>query len=99
MSEELSFANDPDSHRFTATMGGQTVTEIDYTIDGDVATITSTVTPPEWQNQGFAGELTRYALDTFRENGTSVIPRCPYAATWIKHHPEYADMLADEQGD
>ena len=29
-----------------------------------------------------------------RAEGAKIIPLCPYAAAWLKRHPEYADVVA-----
>jgi hypothetical protein len=34
------------------------------------------------------------ALDLIRERGLKVVPVCPYAAAFIRRHPEYQDLLA-----
>ena len=38
-------------------------------------------------------ELAR-AIDYARENSLKVRPQCPYMATYMKRHPETADLLA-----
>lgn len=72
--------------------------ELDYTLHdggprGGVMTITHTGVPPAIGGRGVAAELTRVALDTARREGWKVIPACPYAAAFIRRHPEFADLL------
>ena len=32
-------------------------------------------------------------LDLARLRGLKVVPRCPYAAAFIRRHPEYQDLV------
>ena len=44
--------------------------------------------------------LARFSLDDARERGLAVLPFCPYVNSWIKKHPEYADLVPeDRRGD
>ena len=47
-----------------------------------------------YSGQGHAGTLARSALDDARSRGLSVVPSCPYVASYIEKHPEYADLVA-----
>jgi len=38
--------------------------------------------------------LARGALDSARERGLAVVPSCPFVASYITKHPEYADLVA-----
>lgn len=55
-----------------------------------------TEVPEALEGHGIAGRLVRTALDFAREHGKKVVPFCPYARTWIHRHPEYADVVAEE---
>jgi len=61
---------------------------------GQTVSFDSVRVPDAVSGQGIAGQLTRYALDWARESELKVIPRCPYVASWIKRHPDYADLVA-----
>jgi len=52
-----------------------------------------TYVPDEFRGQGIAGKLARYALNWARENGKKVRASCPYIVAYLKHHPEYEDIL------
>ena len=76
---------------FTDTDGVRSV--VDYTLDGDLMTITHTGVPAELGGRGIAGELTRAAFTTAREQGWKVMPACSYAAGWVEKHAEFKDLL------
>ncbi len=66
---------------------------LDYQLQDGVMVISHTGVPEAVGGRGIAADLTRYALDTARENGWKVRALCSYAAAYIKRHPEYADLL------
>lgn len=84
--------HDPALGRFACTVDGHPC-ELDYRLDGRRMTIMHTGVPPEVGGRGIAADLTRAALDTARARGWQVLPLCSYAQTYIRRHPEYADLL------
>jgi len=66
---------------------------LDYTLRGNVMTITHTGVPSELGGRGLAAELTKFALNHAQAQGWKVIPQCSYAEVYIKKHPEYAALL------
>jgi len=83
-----------DGHRYVATLGGQEVghAEIDP-IGADAIIIKHTEISPEFEGRGLAGKLVKAMLEDSRSRGRTVIPVCPYAAAWIKKHPEYLEYV------
>lgn len=84
----------PERNRFDTEIDGQTCV-LDYRLADRVMTITRVLVPPPVEGQGIASRLTRFALDHCREQGLSVVPRCPYVAAWIKRHDDYAELVTD----
>ncbi len=91
--------HDAAAHRFIAEVEGERAV-LDYTISGDLMTITHTGVPPRIGGRGIAGDLMRAALQTARTLGWKVLPACSYAARYIAEHPEWdkahQDALLDE---
>lgn len=83
----------PERHRFECTEESMTGT-LDYELADDVMTITHTNVPSALEGRGIAGDLTRNALETARNNGWKVRPACSYARAYINRHREYQDLLA-----
>lgn len=50
--------------------------------------------PVALRGTGAAGRLMRGITDLARRNGDKLVPRCSYAAAWMKRHPDTADLLA-----
>jgi len=80
-----------DANRFEAIVDDITC-DLDYALHDGVMTILHTGVPAAVSGRGIAGDLTRVALDTARENGWRVVTACSYAAEYVRRHPDYADL-------
>lgn len=88
-----SIQHQADQHLFTTTVDGHQA-YIDYHLDGSIMRVLHTIVPNAIGGRGIAGELTKFALETARQQGWTVVPLCSYTASYLKRHPEYADLLA-----
>jgi uncharacterized protein len=52
---------------------------------------------PAFQGAHLATRLARFSLDDARERGLAVLPYCPYITSWIKNHPQYADLVPEDR--
>ncbi|HET8897260.1 MAG TPA: GNAT family N-acetyltransferase [Rhodanobacteraceae bacterium] len=89
----IDIAHDRAAHCFTARVDGADCV-LDYTLAGQVMTITHTGVPRVVGGRGIAGALVHTALDAARELGWQVVPACTYAAAWMQRHPEYDRLRA-----
>ena len=46
----------------------------------------------ELNGKGIGSALVRGLLDIVRTQGLKVVPLCPFVASYIAKHPEYADL-------
>lgn len=90
---DIKFADAPDRSRYELTSGEEVIGFIDYRLHDDVITMVHTEVGEQWSGQGHAGTLARSALDDARSRGLSVVPTCPYIASYIEKHPDYADLV------
>lgn len=67
---------------------------LDYSLDGDVMTITHTEVPGAVGGRGIAGKLVQAALTVAAEEGWKVVAACSYAADWMQRHSEYDELRA-----
>jgi len=67
---------------------------LEYKLDANTFTITHTEVPQALSGRGIASDLVKHALNTARSQGWKVRIQCSYAATFVKRHPEYHDLLA-----
>lgn len=91
MPEEIKL--EPDKNRFLLRVDDWDCV-LEFSLDGASASFNHVRVPDAVGGQGLAGRLTRHALDWAREQDLKVIPHCPYVASWIKRHPDYADLIA-----
>jgi uncharacterized protein len=47
-----------------------------------------------FEGQGLGSRLVSGALDDLRAQGLQVTPLCPFAASYIEEHPEYAELVS-----
>jgi uncharacterized protein len=46
------------------------------------------------EGQGMGGRLVQGVLEDLRQRQLKITPLCGFAASWIRRHPEYRDMVA-----
>ena len=49
-------------------------------------------------SDGVGNELARAALEFARESKIRVIPTCPFVRSYIRRHPQYADLTKVARG-
>lgn len=63
--------------------------------NGDILYIDHVEAAPELRGTGAAGRFMEGLMGIVRAEGLQVIPICGYAASWLKRHGEYQDMMAE----
>lgn len=87
-----------DKGRFEIAVDGKLAGFADYRVgELGVVVLPHTEVDDAFQGQGLAGELVRFALDDIRSEGYRVDPACSYVRSWIDRHPDYADLVADDE--
>jgi hypothetical protein len=81
-------------HRYEALIGHTLAAFATYRLEGDTITFLHTETEPDFEGHGVASHLAAYALDDARRRNLRVVAHCPFFATYIERHPDYADLLA-----
>ena len=92
-SPDTDVIDNPARHRFELTIEGHTAV-IDYEPMEGGLVFAHTIVPPELEGRGVGGRLVKAALGVMRERGLKVRPDCPFVASYIGRHPEYADLVA-----
>lgn len=88
----MNVKDNPERSRFELEEDGH-VAFADYRRDGSTLVIPHVEAPPELRGSGAAGRLMRGVMETARAQGLRVVPICGYAATWIKRHKEFHDLV------
>lgn len=70
--------------------GGMALAE--YHLEGGRMVLTHTFVPPELRGRGLAEQVVRAALEHARNLGLCVVPQCRYIDSFLRRHPELADL-------
>lgn len=91
--DDIAVINNEAAHRFEATVNGLRAL-LTYRRFPDQIIFDHTEVPPPLEGKGLAAKVTRAALDFARSNNLRVVPLCPYAASYIRRHPEVQDLVS-----
>jgi uncharacterized protein len=92
---DLETTHNPDEHRYEAHLDGQLAGFAAYELTDALVIFTHTEVGDEFEGKGVGSALARFALDDVRAAGTRrVLPLCPFIKSWIRRHPEYADLVS-----
>ena len=91
----IDVANVPAALEYRATLDGEQVGLIRYTIEGDTISMLHTDVAPQHEHEGIGTELVQRALDDVRARGQHVRPLCPFVAAFIAENSAYGDLVAD----
>lgn len=83
----------PSEGRYVIRSGGAVVGAAQYRRVKDRVVFTHTEVDSTAGGHGFGSRLVRAALDDVRRQRLAVVPLCPFVASWIRHHPDYADLV------
>jgi uncharacterized protein len=95
-------SDNPAASRYELHVGTALAGFVEYRLsDGDKSiSLVHTEVEPAFRHDHLATHLARFSLDDARERGLTVLPYCPYITSWIRKHPEYADLVpGDRRGD
>ena len=85
--------HDPRAGRFETLIEGLRC-ELDYRLDGRVMRIHHTGVHPRLEGRGIAAALVSAAVAHARDEGLLIQPLCSYVRTWLRRHPEHADLVS-----
>lgn len=79
-------------HRFEMTVDGK-VAFLDYAMEDGRLVLMHTEVPQVLAGRGVGTALVRLVLDEARSGGLRIVPKCEFVETYIRHHPEFADLV------
>jgi predicted GNAT family acetyltransferase len=89
--------DNPAASRYELHVHGKLAGFVDYRLRGEAISLVHTEVEPAFQGEHLATHLARYSLDDARKRGLAVLPFCPYITSWIKKHPEYAELVPQDR--
>jgi len=97
--EDPDVVHDTDEHRYEVYSGSDVAGFTSYRPNGGSVTFTHTEIKPVFQGKGLAARLIKAALDDVRRRQTTAIPVCPFVVDYIRHHPDYLDLVEEVHRD
>lgn len=88
--------NNPERHRYEITVDDALAGIAGYRLEPGVVVFTHTEIDSAYKGQGLGSQLARAALDDVRASGLRLVPECPFIASYLERHPEYADLVDAE---
>ncbi|MEU0196154.1 GNAT family N-acetyltransferase [Streptomyces afghaniensis] len=79
-------------HRYEILVDGRRAGLTAYRDRGAQRVFFHTEIDDTFAGQGLAAQLVQQALADVRESGKRAVPVCPYVATFLKRHDEFADI-------
>lgn len=93
MSPNYAIRDNSEKHRFEADLGDGSLSIANYYLRDGKIVVTHTEVPAAHEGQGIGTALIRFALNSARDRGLTVVPLCPFFAAYIRKHPEEQDLL------
>lgn len=96
---EVTVVNVPDSSRFEARIGDETVGRIEYVAGPTTIELVHTIVDPGHEGEGIGGALAHGALEQLQAQDPPlrVIATCPFVRSYLQRHPEFAALTRDDQ--
>lgn len=79
--------------RFELHLGAELAGRVDYLPAGDSVIIAHTEVADGHEGEGLGGVLVRAALEGIHAKGKTAIPTCPFAAAYVRRHPELDEYV------
>lgn len=90
-------ADNPASSRFEITVDGELAGFLDYRKDGDEYALPHTRIFTQFEGRGLGSELVSGALSEIAARGGTALPYCPFVPRVIREHPEFLDLVPEDQ--
>ena len=94
--ENIAVRDSPGESRYELVLDEQVVGEIAYRLTPDHMALIHTEVLPSLENKGLGARLVAGALDDRRARGLRVVPFCPFVRSYIRRHPDYADLVVGD---
>ena len=91
--DDFHVADAPDENRFEIRVGDELAGFVTYARHPDRIVFIHTEIFDKWEGHGLGSKLARGVLDDARAAGLRVVPRCPFIASYIEGHEEFADLV------
>jgi uncharacterized protein len=88
-----SVRDNPSELRYELLLDDRVVGELRYRLEPGAVVLVHTEVDPAYEGHGFGTLLVEEALRDVRERGLRVVPICPLVRSYLRRHPEYAELV------
>jgi uncharacterized protein len=97
---ETTVRDNSEQSRYELMAGDDVAGIVEYREQDGQVELTHTEVDSSYEGEGMGSQLARAVLDNLRNEGRAVIPSCPFIGSYLKRHPEYAELVpADRRSD
>jgi predicted GNAT family acetyltransferase len=89
--------DNPDEHQFEIYVDDTLAGFVVYRARPGLRAFVHTEIDPAFEGQGLGGQLITAALDAAREADEDVLPFCPFVNNFIAKHPDYLELVPEDQ--
>lgn len=93
---DIAISNNAAQHRYEARVGDALAGFCEYNLLREAVMFTHTEVLDAFEGKGVGSALARHVLDDARAQGLHVIPVCQFIASYIRKHPDYADLVRED---
>jgi len=94
MPTEPRVADNPEQSRYELWLGATRAGLIEYRSQPGVVLLVHTEVDPAFAGQGLGERLVTGALADLRARGLRLVPICPFVRSYLRRHPDQADLVA-----
>jgi predicted GNAT family acetyltransferase len=91
--ENIAVQDNPGESRYELLLDEHMVGEILYRLAPGRVVLLHTEVLPSVEGKGLGARLVAGALDDIRARGLHVVPFCPFVRSYVRRHPDYADLV------
>jgi predicted GNAT family acetyltransferase len=91
--DDIVVQDNPGESRYELLLDNHLVGEILYRLSPDAVVLLHTEVLPSLEGKGLGARLVAGALDDVRARGLHVVAVCPFVRSYIRRHPDYADLV------
>ena len=91
--------DNPEERRYELWLGATLAGFIEYRSEPGTILLVHTEVDPAVEGRGLGSRLVAGTLDDLRARGVKLVPLCPFVRAYLRHHREYADLVAPRPAD
>jgi predicted GNAT family acetyltransferase len=91
---DVRVVDNPEQLRYELWLGATRAGFIQYRSEPGTILLVHTEVEPAFEGHGLGARLVTGALDDLRARGLTVVALCPFVRSYLRHHREYADLVA-----